>query len=1193
MSSRHVFTRFVTILGLVAFLFSSASLSALAQTPAETPTPVAGDTTTAASATETAIPLATATPVAPDTTQVPTPVDLTQIPTAEAPSSHSARSQVAAAAWANPRAFWQFEQNLLDSSPNHNDGSGTARHGAGISGYGLLRDGLELPIPVTMTNDSLYLGGSALTLEAWVNGSNYGGGFHHIIDNVDSYALSICDGRLAMLGPNFWWQPQTSTGPDGAALVNPVLSVDAWHYVVGTYDGSQQMLYVDGNLVAFRAISAGVPYGHRNVGIGGWGGIGPYYLFKGVIDNLRVSDNALSASAIKAEYDNILHPQPISVQITDAQGNAVSALGLNGDGWPISNTAHLDAAANPLTVTVMANIADVSQQMRLTLDSSDNAARFFVIQTPPGYTCNSSPSQNSYAAFASTCLISSVGTVTLSWQVWVQPSQATSLNVKADILLGDGTASATGQTQLSIPQAAIHPIMFLPGLGVTQPPTNDQSNPLLVTGILGSAGHYPNLYEALEKMGYEMEKTLFIFPYDWLGSNIVAASHLRARLEQASKIAATVPWVAGTSDWNNINFDLIGHSTGNLVARTYIQLDQGIDPRTGESVALWNGHVRRWVSIAGPLQGIYKVYTVAESAGADIKFPADLPLWTAMAWWAPPLAEAAGYGHVSCRPRMGCNWVWNDASRYQFMHDPIHGINIIPEFLPTYQNEMAYLFNASGDFPFGRAANSLLESGTNPANKVFDYYRDNPYVLPSTVPATYITPYYGLNTPDALQRLNDRLQPGGTSTNVCVIYGGGNANDTIQALEVTNPSHRVPYWRNGQPVLGSEIKGPGDTFVAAVSGSGGSLWLSGESPQNDFESGGDVDLDPSISSATPKNESDHSFIVGYDVTIKRISKCLVSSEIPQGMLAGFSADNNAQAKIDTINQIGKLLRIVAHSPVELTLLDPAGRRLGYNSDGTGDYAKIPNAIYFRDSLTTDKYLLVYAPAVGVYTLTVTGTGSGAYTIMGDFASGADEANLFLTSGMATNGGVFTQSVVVPSSVAEVPAPPVVDAGPDMSAVAGQPVTLAGQVSDINPNDQFTTAWDFGDGNAATGVLTPTHTYIFSDTFTAALTVTDTNGFVVSNTVRVSVAPPHDLSGLLSLLAQMYQQGQITTQGVYQSSYQKLVNAQKDLDKGQPDKAVKKLQDFWQQVDKESGMHILPRAATTLKASAESIWTRLQ
>jgi hypothetical protein len=89
-------------------------------------------------------------------------------------------------------------------------------------------------------------------------------------------------------------------------------------------------------------------------------------------------------------------------------------------------------------------------------------------------------------------------------------------------------------------------------------------------------------------------------------------------------------------------------------------------------------------------------------------------------------------------------------------------------------------------------------------------------------------------------------------------------------------------------------------------------------------------------------------------------------------------------------------------------------------------------------------------------------------------------------------------------------PPVVEAGPDQSVDEGEPVASAGSYTDL---DEPTTLgpsavsirWDFGDGDFASGTLTPTHAYGDNGVFTATLTITDSLGAAGSDSLTVSVA----------------------------------------------------------------------------------------
>jgi len=81
--------------------------------------------------------------------------------------------------------------------------------------------------------------------------------------------------------------------------------------------------------------------------------------------------------------------------------------------------------------------------------------------------------------------------------------------------------------------------------------------------------------------------------------------------------------------------------------------------------------------------------------------------------------------------------------------------------------------------------------------------------------------------------------------------------------------------------------------------------------------------------------------------------------------------------------------------------------------------------------------------------------------------------------------------------------PLVEAGPDQTVRVGQSVSFSGAYSDLG-NDTHTIVWDFGDGTAATGNLTPTHAYARPGTYTVLLTVTDHEGGVGVETLRVDV-----------------------------------------------------------------------------------------
>jgi pimeloyl-ACP methyl ester carboxylesterase len=126
---------------------------------------------------------------------------------------------------------------------------------------------------------------------------------------------------------------------------------------------------------------------------------------------------------------------------------------------------------------------------------------------------------------------------------------------------------------------------------------------IIVPGILGSwkmtnasnfvldplLGLYDPLIQTLIDNGYERDKNLFVFPYEWRKSNVDTAKLLQTKIDE---ISTQINWP---------KIDIVAHSMGGLVAREYIEtlnggknIDQLITlgtPQSGspESYLAWEG----------------------------------------------------------------------------------------------------------------------------------------------------------------------------------------------------------------------------------------------------------------------------------------------------------------------------------------------------------------------------------------------------------------------------------------------------------------------------------------------------------------------------------------------------------------------------------------------------------------------------
>jgi uncharacterized repeat protein (TIGR01451 family) len=87
--------------------------------------------------------------------------------------------------------------------------------------------------------------------------------------------------------------------------------------------------------------------------------------------------------------------------------------------------------------------------------------------------------------------------------------------------------------------------------------------------------------------------------------------------------------------------------------------------------------------------------------------------------------------------------------------------------------------------------------------------------------------------------------------------------------------------------------------------------------------------------------------------------------------------------------------------------------------------------------------------------------------------------------------------------------PSVNAGPDQTADEGSTLSFSGNYTDPGWLDTHIIEWDFGDGNTASGTLTPSHTYCDNGEYIVTLTVTDDDGGVGQDTLTVTVnnVPP--------------------------------------------------------------------------------------
>lgn len=135
---------------------------------------------------------------------------------------------------------------------------------------------------------------------------------------------------------------------------------------------------------------------------------------------------------------------------------------------------------------------------------------------------------------------------------------------------------------------------------------------IIVPGIMGSAtkyiggigemeldpilGTYKNLVFSFEKNGYEKNKNLFEFPYEWRDSNISTAEKLKDKINEV-KSKTGLPAV-----------DIVAHSMGGLVSRYYIEGNN------------YQNDVNQLITLGTPHKGSPKSYMSWEAGEIGIEF---------------------------------------------------------------------------------------------------------------------------------------------------------------------------------------------------------------------------------------------------------------------------------------------------------------------------------------------------------------------------------------------------------------------------------------------------------------------------------------------------------------------------------------------------------------------------------------------
>ncbi|HEY4514639.1 MAG TPA: LamG-like jellyroll fold domain-containing protein [Candidatus Paceibacterota bacterium] len=212
----------------------------------------------------------------------------------------SATLPVANAAGADPVAYWDFNEGSGDIVHDKIGSSdGTAYGASWIDGaLSFNGSGNYVQIP-----DSPALNPTtAVTVSMWIKPATIGG---IALSKGGQYRLIAGDVSPTKLSARL---NTTSTGWGvGGVSGNSDLTINNWQHVALTYDGSSRKIYYNGNLDTEIADSGTIFDAYANyisyLYFGDYT-IGSTYSYKGLIDDVKIYNRALSASELATEFTN-------------------------------------------------------------------------------------------------------------------------------------------------------------------------------------------------------------------------------------------------------------------------------------------------------------------------------------------------------------------------------------------------------------------------------------------------------------------------------------------------------------------------------------------------------------------------------------------------------------------------------------------------------------------------------------------------------------------------------------------------------------------------------------------------------------------------------------------------------------------------------------------------------------------------
>lgn len=233
----------------------------------------------------------------------PSPTTSTSTTSTSTSTSTSSSSYPSAVGADGPVAYWRLgETSGTTAADVEGAHPGSYLNGVALGRGSLIANDANPSVQTDGVNDYVKVPdsaalhfGTAFSLEAWINpvALPASGSFASVATKAESYSLQFNGPRIEFTVIQSGVRHR-ATAPAGS------IAVGSRYHIVGTYDGQNQRLYINGKLVVQVALTGAATSTTSPVTIGSWNGSREF--FSGRIDEVAVYAKTLSATAVASHY---------------------------------------------------------------------------------------------------------------------------------------------------------------------------------------------------------------------------------------------------------------------------------------------------------------------------------------------------------------------------------------------------------------------------------------------------------------------------------------------------------------------------------------------------------------------------------------------------------------------------------------------------------------------------------------------------------------------------------------------------------------------------------------------------------------------------------------------------------------------------------------------------------------------------